>query len=41
MADKSGGTFINAVIINSDEVSLIKSEVEAWEIHMDRSMVKE
>lgn len=39
ISDKANGTFINAIIINCDEVSLVKSDDVSWNIAMDRPMV--
>ena len=39
MADKAKATFINALIIKSDQVKVVKNKKSAWEVSMDRSMV--
>lgn len=39
VSDKSKGIFTNALIINSDQVSLINVDNSAWEVEMDLTTV--
>ena len=40
-AEKVKGTVINALIITSDSVAVMKAEGTTWTVTMDRSMVRE
>ena len=40
-AEEAKGTVINALIITSDSVAVIKAESTTWTVTMDRSMVRE
>ena len=39
-AEEAKGTVINALIITSDSVAIVKAEATTWTVTMDRSMVR-